>query len=269
MAGQPVSVEILLSPDMARRGQKILSAMVSAARPAGVRAIVNTKYSQAAPILMTYGVGHRERRKWIERHRESGGRVIAWDLGYWDREVSVMFNMRVTIDHDHPWRLIRPEDPQRFDSQGIRLRNDHDPDGPIILCGLGPKQRAYKNLVGREWEISKLAELRDRFPRRRILYRPKKDEPPMPGCQTSIGPIEQAIRGASLVVCAHSNVAVDACIAGIPVECEDGAAFALYRNNPSPTEDERRDFLRSLAWWQWKPHEARQAWKYLLSRLSG
>lgn len=262
-------VEIILSPDMVRRGQKILSALICAASSAGVRAIVNDSYRKAAPVLMTYGIGHRERRQWVAKHREAGGRVIAWDLGYWDRDVPVAFNMRCTIDDDHPWRLIRPEDPGRFDVQGIRLRDDHDPAGPIVLCGLGPKQRAYKGIPGQTWEIEKLADLRARFPGRTILYRPKRDEPTLPGCPLAVGPIDQVIRGASLVVCAHSNVAVDACIAGVPVECEDGAAFALYRNNLAPSEDERIGFLRSLAWWQWKPHEARHAWKYLLSRLSG
>ena len=71
------------------------------------------------------------------------------------------------------------------------------------------------------------------------------------------------MKGASLVVCSHSNVAVDACIAGIPVDCTDGAALALYKDNQNPTVERRLEFLRSLAWWQWSTREAPQAWEFI------
>ena len=69
------------------------------------------------------------------------------------------------------------------------------------------------------------------------------------------------MRGARLVVCRHSNVAVDAVIAGVPVECEDGAAYWL-RDKPY-TPEVRRDFLDRLAWWQWKPEECMKAWEFI------
>ena len=97
---------------------------------------------------------------------------------------------------------------------------------------------------------------------RAAVLRPKKVR------HATLPPIEEALKGKSLVVCRHSNVAIDACIAGVPVRCEDGAAFALYRDFERPTRDERLGFLRSLAWWNWKPSEAGEAWKYLISRLS-
>lgn len=78
-------------------------------------------------------------------------------------------------------------------------------------------------------------------------------------------PIDEALRGASLVVCRHSNVAVDACVAGIPVECDDGAAAALYRGNPNPTREQRAEFLRRLTFWEWRPDEAAQAWDWILT----
>jgi hypothetical protein len=72
------------------------------------------------------------------------------------------------------------------------------------------------------------------------------------------------MRGCSLVVCRHSNVAIDACIAGVPVECDDGAAFALYRNGPQPDENARREFLGRLAWWNWggtRPPRRGDSWR--------
>ena len=81
--------------------------------------------------------------------------------------------------------------------------------------------------------------------------------------------IADLLKGASLVVCRHSNVAVDACIAGVPVICDDGAAFSLYRSNTSPTPEQRMDFLQRLSWWEWDRTEAGAAWEFIQEMCSG
>jgi hypothetical protein len=260
--------EILLQPDTARRGSKILHAMAAAAAEAGIEVAVVDRYTASTPWLMSYGLGHVLRRPWIEAHRKNGGRVIGWDLGYWNRDVPLNFSMRLTIDADHPHALIRPMSPERFKRSGIKLRADANPEGPIVLVGQGRKQRKFLGSTGPDWERSTLRQLQQRFGDKPILYRPKKPGERMTGCREAVGPIESVLRGASLVVCAHSNVAVDACIAGIPVECEDGAALALYRDNPNPTPEQRLDFLGSLAHWQWSPLEALQAWHHIKRELA-
>lgn len=243
--------------------------MIAAADGAGVNLVVGKTWKAKAPVLMSYGLGHPVRREWTQKHVAAGGRLIGWDLGYWDRDIPLGFNMRLTIDDDHPHRWIAPERPERFDEAQIPLRDDASADGPIVLCGLGSKQRRVKGYRGQEWELRTLKRLVKRYPGRRIVYRPKRPETPLARCATVLGPIEDALRGASLLVCSHSNVAVDACIAGVPVECDDGAAFALYRDNPKPTRKQRLEFLRSLAWWQFKASEASLAWKVIEQRLSG
>lgn len=259
--------EVVLAPRTAVRGEKMLRAMVEAAAGAGVRVAFTDRWRAKAPWLMTYGLGHPERRAHNLEHIRRGGRLIGWDLGYWHRDVPVSFSMRLTIDADHPHRMLVPMPARRFDAAGITLREDFDPTGPIILCGLGPKQRRMLGLGVQQWERRTLARLHREMPGRRVLYRPKYAEHPLERCPTSHGPIEDALRGASLLVCAHSNTAVDACIAGVPVECEDGAAFALYENNPMPTRAQRLSFLRRLAWWQWTVPEAAQAWAFIKDRL--
>jgi hypothetical protein len=77
------------------------------------------------------------------------------------------------------------------------------------------------------------------------------------------GDIKDVLRGCSLVVCRHSNVAIDACVAGVPVDCEGGAALALYAEHPQPTREHRVQFLQRLSWWQWRPSEARDAWQFV------
>ena len=43
-----------------------------------------------------------------------------------------------------------------------------------------------------------------------------------------------------------------------------GLAAALYRGNPSPTREQRAEFLRRLTFWEWRPDEAAQAWAWIL-----
>jgi len=260
--------EVILQPRTSRRGEKILRAMVETATPAGVSVYLSSEWKGRSEWLMSYGLGHVGRRPWINDHLRAGGHLIGWDLGYWGRDTPVNFSMRLTIDADHPHRLIKTMPPERFDNAGINLRNDADSAGPIILVGQGRKQRKFIGSGGPDWETKKLADLRVRYPGKKILYRPKVPGESLRSCKNASGSIEQAIEGASLVVCSHSNVAVDACIAGIPVECEDGAAYALYKNNHAPTTEQRLEFLRALAWWQWTPCESLQAWKHIIGVLS-
>lgn len=263
--------EVLLTPDMADRGRAILMAMIDTAP---IKCRVSLTYRGKCDLLMTYGTGHLVRRPWWIQHRKNGGHCIGWDLGYWKHRENDTFRMRCTIDTDHPPQWLRDEPPERFDAEGIALRSDYDPSGPIVLIGLGPKAARVVKEKHQQWELGALARIRAAYPRAEIIFRPKRpDHPQIEGIQScGIGPIEDAIRGASLVVCRHSNVAIDACIAGIPVVCEDGIASAVYGadllNPKQLSEPERLRFLRNAAWWQWKPEEAATAWKYLLNRLS-
>lgn len=212
--------------------------------------------SGKADVLLTWGMGHIGRKPIIEAHKANGGRVVGVDLGYWDRRSSADTeqNFRLTIDDDHPWIYVAPQDGSRFDESGIVLREDADPDGPILLAEMGRKsERLFPH-----WQPRTIKRLKLDYPGRPIVMRRKSPDN---------GPIEQALVGKSLVVCRHSNVAVDACIAGVPVECDNGIAYALYRHGKNPSREQRLEFLRSVAWWQYKPSEAEQAWKFLLTVL--
>lgn len=232
----------------------MLSAMETSAKAAGIKVTVNDTYTGCAPWLMMYGLGHRDREMWASAH---SGHVIAWDLGYWDREQ----HMRLTIDADHCCRLIHD---RPYERRTLTLRDDYKQDGHILLCGMGVKSRAQFRYKGLEWELAKLTELKKLG--RRVIYKPKKPEAfPI---ETYTGTIEKALKGCSLVVCRHSNVAIDACIAGVPVICEDGAGYALYKDNPNPTREQRAQFLRNLSWWNWAPSEALEAWAFIRDVLT-
>ncbi len=245
--------DVMLWNDVCSRGARMLKSMVKAAATVGVDCQLVDK-APSAPLAMTWGLGHTGRRVHLDRHLKAGGRVIAWDLGYWDRgsREDGDQSYRVTIDHDHPWRLVNPEDPARFDGAGIALREDANPNGPILVASMGRKSA----VLFPSWQKDAIGKLRKRGV---IQIRGK----------SKVGePIESALKGKSLVVCRHSNVAIDACIAGVPVECSDGIAYALYRNNSHPTREQRLEFLRTVAHWQYKPTESVEAWKFLLKVLS-
>ena len=250
--------EILADDAMGNKGRNFIRAMSDAA-PQGSETVKS--YSGKRRFLMVYGPGSPGRLPIIKNHIQAGGRVAMWDLGYWDRKGG----MRLAIDTLHP----TPEQIAMSPTEGRRgfsLRTDANPLGPILLIGVGPKS-VYAYGLGRAqaWEMSKIADLRRRFPGREILWRPKgRYAIPLDRLRMVHGmPIEDAMAGCSLVVCRHSNVAVDACVAGIPVECDGGAALALYAGNPNPTPEQRLDFLNRLTWWEWSRPEAAQAWQWI------
>jgi hypothetical protein len=252
------------------RGVRMLRAMIAAA-PIELR--VREQYVGDCELLCLYGNGHPVRRPWWKKHLERGGHCIGFDLGYWkNQEGEGNCRMRVTLDADHPQKWIRPEPPERWDSEGIPLREDANPRGPVIIIGLGPKSNAALGMQTLQWESRAAKAAKAAWPNNEIVFKPKLERhPKLPGVRVVIGDIADVLKGASLLVCRHSNCAIDACIAGVPVVCDDGAAAALYGPDiAAPTQvtrAQRLEFLRSLAYWNWAPSEAKTAWDYLLSRL--
>lgn len=238
----------------------MLKALAIAARIAGDKVTETGRFEGRSDWLILYGVGaavnDRARKAQVAR----GGRVLMWDLGYVDRK-KVVGHLRMSIDSDHPQAWLEKTEtlPERWDRLSVPLRNDSDDAGPVLLIGIGRKSRAYLRCPN--WERDKFAELQKRLPGRQIVFRPKgKDLTRLPCRMDSEKPITQLMQGASLVVCRHSNAAVDATIAGVSFEAQDGAAMWLQRREFTPAN--RLEFLQRLAWWQWRAEEAAQAWAF-------
>lgn len=257
-------VEAITGPRLNKKGERMMSALVKACPfPIVTRDALHAR--RDGSMLLIWGWGDVTKCSLIRNYRESGRPVVALDLGYYNRRKTHEFPVRVTVNHCHPqpWQLL-DLGPERWKLAEIELRNEYDKDGHILLCGMGAKSRAQFGLIGMQWEIEQYRLLRMKYPRSKIVYRPKQAFEVMPGVQTDgSSPIEKLLEGASLVVVRHSNVAVDACIAGVPVVCYDGAAHALYASTSHPTHSQRLTFLEKLAWWQWYPSEAEQCWKFL------
>jgi len=254
------SVEILRARAVSASGEPMLAAISAVARACGDRVKETSSYEGKSDWLVLYGVGAAVNNAARNAQVARGGRALVWDLGYVDRK-KVVGHLRMSIDTDHPqqWLDKTPADGSRWRRLGLSLREEANPEGPILLIGLGRKSRAYLNAP--DWERNAYRDLVARFPGRRIVFRPKGVDQICLPCETDAEtPIAHLLRGASLVVCRHSNVAVDAAIAGVPFKAENGAAMWLQQREFTPVN--RTKFLQRLAFWQWRSTEAAQAWAF-------
>jgi hypothetical protein len=268
-----LTVEVLHFPKDTARASATLRGFTLTRRHEPVHCVATTHYHGAAEWLMLWGPGAPERAAIMARHVARGGHVVAVDLAYWHRDTKA----RIAIDAAHPsaWVMRQSWPPSRLEADGLTLADRWDPDGPIILAGLGAKARAqYGAAVIDQWEAAKYAACRARWPERSIRYRRKRPTDPLPAWATSSSPhvIDAVLTGASLLVTWHSNVAIDAIRLGIPVVCQDGAASAVcpaeVPTDPQPLARElRRQFLANLAWFQWAPTEARHLWRFVAELL--
>lgn len=226
-------------------------------------------------LLVMYGAGEPSRTAMMQAHLAAGGQVVCWDRGYFGRSANPEhehFRLAINRLHVSPEHVEgTPDAPSRFARFGIELRSDCNPHGRVIVVGMGQKSRVGLNVYN--WETTALQDAKHRFPNHKIVYRPKMSGSHLRADKVrwtptdGRTPIETLLRNAALVIVRHSNVAVDACIAGIPVECADGAARWLYASRGNPDAQSRRSFLNRLAWWNWRVDEMADAWKFLVPRL--
>lgn len=250
------------------------------AKKLGIDAVAVSRYQpDTDTVLMLYGMGGADRMPHAMNHMASGGRLVVWDAGYWQRKLlNGEKKFRVSIDGLHPQKFVMKgpsPGPGRYKATAPDQFPPRRDKGLILLAGSGPKSIA---IGAQGWTAAKSKEIKQKFPGKKIAYRPKPKRPAEPSVRydyLSMGGIEKAVSESSLVVCRHSNVAVDACMQGVPVVCDDGAAAAIY---PSKLEDyksqpdaaTRQDFLNRLAYWQWSPNECRDGvvWPWLIEVLS-
>lgn len=210
--------------------------------------------------LFLYGWGGREQQQAIKNHN---GTYIAFDLGYWQREGTLNRKWRVSINGFHcPDLIMRGPHPgsARLAKHKIKIQQKGgDPGGPILLVGSGPKSQ---KVGAKDWALKMSRTLARQG--KEVWYKPKPMRPPEHGIRCSkvvTDDIDAILPKVSLVVCRHSNVAVDACRHGVPVACEDGAASAIYPTldnvDSQPDFATRVEFMERLAWWQWSITEIR------------
>lgn len=262
------TAELLRFEPESGRTAAFFAALAQAAPRAGVQLTTTTRYAGRAPWLLLWGPGAPDRRDPMREQLAAGGHVAAFDLAYWDRARK----LRVSIDGAHPQRWVMRRDwpPRRARLDRVLPTGPSvwNPTGPVIVAGIGEKATVQYGPAVHAWELEMIGQAAARgVP---LRYRPKKLGPVPAGVRPAgAGPIEQVVRGASLVITWHSNVAVDAIRLGLPVVCRDGAAAAVcpsvWVEAPQPLAQVVRDrFLANLAWFQWSQIEAAACWNFLL-----
>lgn len=264
MVAATVAVELLRAQPETYRAGDALNALRDAAGRVGIDLVSTATYRGASPWLLLWGPGAPARAAIMRQHVAAGGRAIALDLAYWNRAGKT----RLSIDTAHPQAWVMKSDlpRQRFALDAPIIGNLWRENGPIIIAGIGKKaQVQYGAETVDAWEDQMAAACGARWPKRLVIRRPKP---------LTVGPpIDGYLKGASLVITWHSNVAVDAIRLGIPVVCRDGAAAAVcpseLPDEPKPLSAEVRDrFLSNLAWFQWAPGEADRCWQFLTELLA-
>lgn len=253
---------ILIPQGCGAKPYNLLMALFKGLDDAGESPVV-LKHYRPCKLLWLYGWGGTEQQQAIKAHK---GNYWCFDLGYWNRSPAKTRCWRVSLNGFHPQAYVMQGPLPPASRLGDRLvlpdRTEGPANAPVVLIGTAPKS---VRVTGAQWGPRMAAQIRKQFPDRPLVYRPKPGRQAEAGIhadELSTGDLEDTLKSASLVVCRHSNVAVDACQLGVPVVTASGAAAAIYPQSlrdhrRQPTYSERMEFLQRLAWWQWTAAEAR------------
>jgi hypothetical protein len=264
------------------KGRRLIEAAHEGAQKAGLNSrIVTNGNVRSGAYIVLYGLGGADRIAYAGQPN-----VISFDAGYWERKLDLPARkFRVSIGGFHcPERIFRDPypGPDRWNESGLAIaESGGDPKGPILLVGNGPKS----NRIGAaNWCAEMSRNLREWFPDQKIWYRPKPKRAHDCGVDCDAvaddREIEKVLAKCSLVICRHSNVAVDAARCGVPCVAEDGAGHSIYHapdslGNPEnglpcmPNVKKRAELLHRLAWWQWSIAEIRAGlfWPWMLRQI--
>lgn len=261
-----------------RRSQMCVAAMSSGIAAAGDRpqVILDEHFKGVThDACVFYGYTTRLQRI-MAAHIAAGRPAVYLDLGYWHREGSNGHH-KIVVNGRHPTAYFqaRRHDASRLRNFRVEIKPWRRGGRSILLAGMGFKAATIAEGVPFEsFERQAILELR-RHTARPIVYRPKpscKESRPITG--TVFSPREESLDAVladcHAVVTHHSNVAVDALVAGIPAFCWQGVAAPLslqdFARIESPAyPDGREQWLADIAWTQWSIAEmaAGLPWRHL------
>lgn len=258
-----IAVACLISPENVRYNA-VAKAMAAGVRRCGDRAVICDVSTPApADVAVMYG--------WKRRAVFSNYRHFVYaDLGYWQRKKCY----RLSVDSWGQERYVSAGLPgNRLAALGITVKPWRKSGQEIVIAGSTLKSARDHGMRYMEWECKVAAALKNCG--RPLMYRPKPrdaEKKPIAGIGYDQRPIEQALSSSWAWVTHHSNSAIEALVAGVPVHCETGAAAAfsvpLDQLAAPPLLDGRERFLQDVAWLQWTlaEMEAGECWSHLKAR---
>lgn len=203
-------------------------------------------------------------------------RYVYADLPYWNRpnplDRSRAQHWKIVANGWSPDGYVRAGlHPHRWEGLHVDIHPPRSGGKKIIIAGASHKsaeQHGYKYM---QWEATMARKLAGKgF---ELVYRPKpKDmqKRALHGATSDWGPIRWD--SVHAVVTHHSNLALDALVAGVPAFCETGAAKVMSFN-PDEIQSAsipagREQFLWDCAYLQWTLEEMRsgECWTHLKER---
>lgn len=255
-----------------QRARHIAKAMAEGLKRHGITVRYAEKVDFAGDLIIAYGWRHRGL---FDTYKSTGRHFVYLDLGFWQRKGAGVPRLegyhKVAVDDWSPTPKMRRNCPaDRLGRLGLTLApwRPANPAKAVLVAGMSEKSARGHGLEPEAWERAAVATLRQ-ITARPIIYRPKPSWPnakPIDGAQLSIGAetLESVLARTHMVVTHHSNVGIDALVAGIPVYCETGApallscaAIADIETPRIPSDQERKQLLADLAYAQWTPAEMR------------
>lgn len=217
-------------------------------------------------VGVAYGWAHPDL---FEKYRKVGGHFVYIDLGWWDRKPigsPLAGYHKLVVDAREPTAYFRKAFPDdRFLAQGLKVHERRKGGRHILVAGMSAKSAGTRGYRPLEWENGVIEIIR-RLTNRPILFRPKPSWPdakPIPG--TIYSPPEQSVESALedcwMAVSLHSNVAVDALLAGVPINVREGVCMDLSTplaeiNTPRQYPQKRiHQLMADIAYCQWNMAE--------------
>lgn len=227
-----------------------------------------------ADVALAYGWINELSTKLFSTYKQAGKHFVFIDLGYWDRGPEGHYRVGID-DWDTAVHMRRDCPSDRFDSLGVVLRDDWDRKSKkIMVVGMSGKAAWTHGYSEGQWENETRKALIEQLPGYEVYVRqkPNKRTHRMP-------PIEEDLRESYFVVSHHSNVAVDALVAGVPYWAKKGVGALLTQHTfdpklviyPSfPYADIKIKLLHDIAYAQWTPTEMRSGdcWNYIKGVLA-
>lgn len=249
-----------MNRELSITAKNTLEKMAAAAREF-YRVSVVPSASASADVLLLWGVGAPRQQAAFRNYRERGRPVICTDVGYAKDPPGHNRRFRISINAPHPQLLLSDtEEDSRWEPY---VERDPVLGSRVLLVDMGPK--SCEQYALHDWAPVKLRELLARGLRpSEIVYRPKPRNKftPLPGvAHDAVSDISRLLKNSCLVVSHHSNVCVEAVAAGVPIECEDGAA--MWMKNREWSYENRLSMIRRLSRWQYTPAESREAWIFM------
>jgi hypothetical protein len=205
---------------------------------------------------------------------------IPWvfcDLGYWQRDT----HYKVCVNDRHPeaYMMKRAMPADRLKSFGVSIQPWRKGGQNVLVAGMSGKAAWSWGMPAESFERDIIVRLRRIATKRPIIYKAKPSfaaAKKIEGAQFNHKtPINDLLKDAHCVVTYHSNVGVDALVAGVPVFADRGAASKLAL--PTALLDTRLElpwfpegreqWAANLAYCQWSVQEMADGscWKHMRS----